>query len=265
MRFIFILLSVIASQPLFSQVKDLYPTKVEKLSFTEEIKKLYAEVNYINENEKSRDLTEAERKRLDEILETEKIDETKVDWWDISGQGCSWYCCGSIDTVIATSHLEKNGAITYIGNNAGDDNYETAWVEGVEGYGIGESVTFYFTQGLGAIDEIIVSNGYVKTPKAYRENSRVKTLKLYHNDKLIANLHLKDELADQHFELGEVFGDNNYGSLGDPQGKENGKWIDKNGKTIPQWTFKFEIGDVYKGTKYEDTVISEIYFNGPCH
>lgn len=265
MKLIFTFLSVIASQTLFSQVKDLFPTKVEKLSFTEEIKKLYAEVNYINENEKSRDLTEAERKRLDEILETEKIDETKVNWWDISGQGCSWYCCGSIDTVIATSQLKNNGSITYIGNNAGDDNYETAWVEGVEGYGIGESVTFYFTEGQGAIDEIIVSNGYVKTPKAYKENSRVKTLKLYHNDKHIANLHLKDELADQHFKLWEVFGNVDIEALKDYQGKADGKLIDTNGNSFPQWTFKFEIGDVYKGTKYDDTVISEIYFNGPCH
>lgn len=267
MRFLFISLSVLVSQTLFSQVKDLYPTEVAKLPFTEEIKKLYAEVNYIQENSKSRKLTEAESNRLDEIYSTGKVAETKVDWWDVSGEGCSWYCCGGIDTVIASSYLKANGAITYIGDNAGDDNYEKAWAEGVEGYGIGESITFYFTEGQGAIDEIIISNGYVKTPKAYKENSRAKVLKLYHNGKHIANLHLKDELADQHFKLWTVFGsvDNSAFDNGNSPNKINGHYIGKNGKAIPQWTFKFEIGDVYKGTKYDDTVISDIHFDGPCH
>lgn len=32
-------------------------------------------------------------------------------------------------------------------------------------------------------------------------------------------------------------------------------------RTIP-WTLKFEIAEVYKGTKYDDVVITEIYFDG---
>jgi len=43
------------------------------------------------------------------------------------------------------------------------------------------------------------------------------------------------------------------------------RWVDLDGKIVPQWSFKFEIVDVYEGTKYDDTVISEIYFSGPCH
>lgn len=31
---------------------------------------------------------------------------------------------------------------------------------------------------------------------------------------------------------------------------------------VPDWTVKFEIVEVYKGTKYNDTVISEIFFDG---
>ena len=30
----------------------------------------------------------------------------------------------------------------------------------------------------------------------------------------------------------------------------------------PQWSLKFEILEVYPGTKYEDTAISELYFDG---
>jgi len=31
---------------------------------------------------------------------------------------------------------------------------------------------------------------------------------------------------------------------------------------MPWWTMKFEIIEVYKGTKYDDTAITEIYFDG---
>lgn len=33
-------------------------------------------------------------------------------------------------------------------------------------------------------------------------------------------------------------------------------------KAKPDWTLKFEILDIYKGLKYDDVVISEIYFDG---
>lgn len=257
MRILFVLFSIFLSQSLPSQVLALYPTEVNKLSFPEEIKKLYEEryVLYMKQDNKQV-LTELERKRLDDLINNEKLVEQKMSWWDVSGMGCSWYCCGSIDTVIASSNLKKSGKITYIGANAGDDNFETAWVEGVDGYGIGENVTFYINSG--QVDEIIVANGYVKTPKAYKENSRVRTLKLYYNDKHIANLHLKDELSDQHFKLWNVFGSHAYYN-------DEGHWIGYDGKLVPQWSFKFEIVDVYEGTKYDDTVISEIHFSGPCH
>jgi hypothetical protein len=33
-------------------------------------------------------------------------------------------------------------------------------------------------------------------------------------------------------------------------------------KKMPVWTMRFEIMDVYKGDKYDDTAITEIYFDG---
>ena len=35
-----------------------------------------------------------------------------------------------------------------------------------------------------------------------------------------------------------------------------------NDKNAANWTLKFEILDVYPGEKYEDTAISELYFDG---
>ncbi|MDG1014836.1 MAG: hypothetical protein P8O09_06440 [Flavobacteriaceae bacterium] len=36
----------------------------------------------------------------------------------------------------------------------------------------------------------------------------------------------------------------------------------ENFQSIPNWKIRFEILEVYKGDKYDDTVISEIFFDG---
>jgi len=33
-------------------------------------------------------------------------------------------------------------------------------------------------------------------------------------------------------------------------------------KALPKWTIRFEIVEVYMGDKYDDTAITEIYFDG---
>ncbi|MFN7491995.1 MAG: NADase-type glycan-binding domain-containing protein, partial [Cyclobacteriaceae bacterium] len=126
-------------------------------------------------------------------------------------------------------------------------SYKTAWVEGVPGYGIGESLTYHFPPHTPRITKIIVVNGYAKSPKAWSENSRVKKLKLYINNKPIAILNLQDTRAEQIFTF-------------DPIGNANRE--DKALRSMPQWTMKFEIMGVYKGEKYDDTAITEIYFDG---
>jgi uncharacterized FlgJ-related protein len=70
-----------------SQVLDLYPTEVNKLSFPEEIKKLYEEryVLYMKQDNKQV-LTELERKRLDDLINNEKLVEQKNEL-----VGCLWY------------------------------------------------------------------------------------------------------------------------------------------------------------------------------
>jgi hypothetical protein len=98
------------------------------------------------------------------------------------------------------------------------------------------------------ITTIIVVNGYVKTKKTWDENSRVKTLKMYINDKPYAILDLVDSRQEQQFTV-------------DPIGNDDrDNWYQL--KNSPPWTMKFEIVDVYKGEKYDDTAITEIYFDG---
>lgn len=193
---------------------------------------------------KKEDLTQEEKAELDKI-----VDETMTNYWDIEGQGCSWYCGGGSFKETASSYLADQGSINYRAENAMDLNYKNVWVEGVPGYGVGEYLEYSFYQGRPRITEIIVVNGHVKSETAWRNNSRVKKLKMYIKNKPYAILNLTDQRAAQHFKVA-------------PIGK-----LDKNidyvtSKSLPPWTMKFEIMEVYPGDKYEDTVLSEIYFDG---
>jgi Protein of unknown function (DUF1557). len=181
---------------------------------------------------------------------------------DVGTWGDDWWNCASIKSISASSSLKPAGNLDYKAQNAHDDNLGTAWIEGVEGYGIGESITFCFPyrkhydengnyiesenddEGPMPMDysrqtvtTVFIYNGYMKSEKAWRDNSRVKQLKLYINEKPYALLNLKDIAAMQIFNIGNL-------------------------SAIPELCLKFEITDIYKGDKYDDTAISEINFNG---
>jgi hypothetical protein len=130
--------------------------------------------------------------------------------------------------------------VNYKVDNIHDLNYRTVWSEGVVGYGIGEYVEYHFKAESPRITQIQIANGYVKSNKAWLENSRVKALKMYVNGKPYAILDLKDSRALQQFNVPVL-------------GRNNGK---------KDWVLRFEIADVYKGDKYDDVVISELFFDG---
>jgi hypothetical protein len=159
-------------------------------------------------------------------------------YWDILGGGCSWYCGnGGPVKIEASSRLKNQGNNNYDEKNLHDLFYNTAWVDGVSGDGVGEWVKYTFEANSPRITDIHVVNGYVKSQIAWKNNSRVKKLKVYVNDKPFAILNLEDSRSDQTFKIAPL-NDNK------------------------QWTMKFEILEVYKGDKYDDTVLSEIYFDG---
>ncbi len=178
----------------------------------------------------------------------DNCDETTLSYWDVFSGGCSWYCGGGMDTLSASSELKPSANHDYSAKNIHDLNYETAWVEGAPGDGIGESITYHFPPQNPRITEIIVVNGYVKSPKAWKENSRVKTLRMHVNGEPFALLHLADSKQEQHFTF-EPLG---YGERDNYEELQNKPW----------WTITFEIQEVYKGDKYSDTAITEIYFDG---
>ncbi|SHJ95144.1 hypothetical protein SAMN02745181_2858 [Rubritalea squalenifaciens DSM 18772] len=163
------------------------------------------------------------------------------------GIGCSWYC-GAPPISINASTTLRDGIHSYDVSNIHDYKKDTVWVEGAEGYGIGESVTFHFDtrakqyeereNPLG-INRLSLINGFARTSTHWSQNSRVKTLKILVNGKYLSTVNLKDTVEPQSVEFPDI--------------------TFKPG-TITQ--VSFVITDVYPGTHFQDTAIADIFFSG---
>ncbi|MCT4543659.1 MAG: hypothetical protein N4A63_08970 [Vallitalea sp.] len=141
--------------------------------------------------------------------------------------------------IIATSNLEKQGEIEYSAIQAHDFRVDTAWVEGVDGYGIGEYISYYFKSNASHISTIAIYNGYAKNEYLYNNNGRVKKLCLYVNGRKYAILELEDTWKKQVFNVEPL--------------KSTIEGIDL--------ILTFEILEVYQGNKCEDTCIADINFS----
>lgn len=255
-RCLLALVFILSLVPAFAQIKNLYPTSTQRLNFSAAGEKAFnAEVR--KSFGESRFDTLANGEEVFVVYDTSYSGEVKETWlptddfesyWGVLLPGCSWYCGGRVDTVKASSALAPQASFTYNAKNAADFSYETAWVEGAKGPGIGQYLEYQFSPESARVEEVKIANGYVKSEKAWKENARVKKLKLYHNGKPYAILNLKDERTEQVFSVGP-FGFNYYK-------------IDDDKKPTRPWTLRFEILEVYPGTRYTDTAISEIHFMG---
>jgi hypothetical protein len=246
------ILITVACYPALAQpsVKTLEPTHVADLAFSPENERQFQEDEKtlqqislkLSKGAKIEDLPAEQQKLYSEW------DEAGGGYWDILGEGCSWYCAGGPENVSASSSLKSQGENTYGAENAHDLNYKTAWVEGAAGNGIGQYLLYKFAAESPRITDIIIVNGYVKSQAAWENNSRVKKIKLYFNDRPYAVLNLKDRRAAQYFKVD---------ALGNGDREDFSKL-----KQQTPWNLKFEILEVYKGLKYDDVAISEIYFDG---
>ena len=172
--------------------------------------------------------------------ELERVGDLTV-YTDLYSGFCSWYCGGEILSVKASSSLKPQGKFNYKAENAHDFNHRSVWVEGAGGQGIGEWLEYEFPGRCPRITKVEILNGHVKNDKVWRENSRVKSLKMYYMGKPYAILDLEDSRTLQCFNVG-VLGPHD--------------------EAAPNWTLRFEILEVYPGEKFADTVISELYFDG---
>lgn len=228
-----------------SGVPHLSPKLGRELNYSAEGKKEWLKHDSICTvlwEKESEQLTTAERKFR------ETCSETDLDYYEAIGGGCSWYCGGGPDTVKVSSFLAAQKGNSYDASSASDLSFETAWVEGVPGTGVGESIVFTFQPQSPRVTDIIIANGYVKSEKAWKENGRVKTLQLSINGKAVAVLELEDSRKEQVFSF-------------DPIGYERNITPEQLAQ-LPEVTLQFTILETYPGTKYQDTALSEIYFDG---
>ena len=163
--------------------------------------------------------------------------------------------------LVSSNDRYKVGNLTSLGR-------ENTWAEGVEGSGIGESITYQdsmywnisnawdglkykewdsdgnltkrdkygcIKDGYKHYVEICIVNGYAKNQKTWEENGRIKRLLMYVEDEPYAYLELEDTIYPQYFLLPP---DDIKVAEGD------------------EITFRFVIEDVYPGTTYEDTCLT---------
>lgn len=134
--------------------------------------------------------------------------------------------------IKSSSCLFENNKLYPVGNLR-DNNPTTAWVEGKSDNGVGEWIDFHFDLGK-SIRSIKIINGYGKNGAIYQANNRVKRIKISFDD----NTSFITELEDGNLEPQKVM-------LPET----------KNVKNV-----KITILEVYNGTKYNDTCISEVSF-----
>jgi len=119
---------------------------------------------------------------------------------------------------------------TYYPANAIDGKRSTAWIEGVDGPGLGEWIRFDFDREIN-VHRILIQPGYFKSPAVWSENNRIATLIAYFSDGTSRDLTFSDRMDSQKIDIGSV----------------KTKWV------------KLVIKSVYYGTD-PDTAISEVAF-----
>jgi len=147
-------------------------------------------------------------------------------------------------TVTASSAQTK-----YPVSNLIDMNLETAWVS----KGVGGWVEFTFKEPIHGLAGYILANGYQKSETTYTQNNRIKVLKMeikQSGKDWIDSYSGKREFQDEpytpaYFE--NLMRHSEYFDFFDSYGYEDA--IEK---------IRFTIEEVYPGTKYDDTCISEI-------
>jgi hypothetical protein len=134
--------------------------------------------------------------------------------------------------ATASSELAPQGNNKYSADRVIDGQLSTAWVEGKPGPGIGEWVEVGFPD-FRLVSKIRIFPGYGKSDLAFRSNNRPRTLRLQFTSGEPQVITLEDAMKWQTFTL-----------------------------TTPVRTFSVRtfIIDVYRGSKWDDTAISEIEF-----
>ncbi|KJD47552.1 hypothetical protein QD47_00955 [Paenibacillus terrae] len=151
---------------------------------------------------------------------------TPVQWFYTANDFSKYDSEIKVQQIKASSTLPSKGMQTYDAKNLVDGDTSTAWCEGVKGNGEGETILL----DLGSsqkVKGIELINGYAKSEKSYRENNRVQKLKLQFSDG--SSLEMNDFNTRKKFK-----------------------------EPINTSFIKLTILSVERGTKYQDTCISDV-------
>ena len=158
----------------------------------------------------------------------------------------------SASSVLPTDDLNK---YNYGPSNLFDNDYSTAWVEGVKGPGIGEWVEVDLDKV--SISGIGIINGYTKKKSLYYANNRIKKLRLdvewdnwgnRSGGKDSTEITLKEKQFNELNQNAEAPFISWLADYGD--GYNRAKKV------------RLTILEVYPGTKYDDTPITELFILG---
>jgi hypothetical protein len=133
-------------------------------------------------------------------------------------------------TASASSTRLAVQANTYYASNAMDGKRSTAWIEGVDGPGIGEWIRFDFDREIN-LHRILWQPGYFKSPMIWSQNNRLASVTAEFSDGTFQEIDFDDRMDSQKTDLGSV----------------RIKWV------------RFVIKKVYYGTD-PDTALSEVAF-----
>jgi hypothetical protein len=151
---------------------------------------------------------------------------------------------------VKASSVLKDSSFDYSPVNVFDGDPATAWVEGVSGPGVGQSLTIDITpytaggkiSGYYMVDKIGIINGYASTPDIFYKNNRIKHLKVDYESQYFDNGEFIDKRESKVFALRDTM-EMQYMEFPDP---------------VRIASFSLTVLDVYKGSRYDDTCISEI-------
>ena len=178
------------------------------------------------------------------------------------------------EQFTATSTLAPSGTTRYDANNLRNDksrevggNRSVALCEGVKGYGIGERIhmrirTLTQSERQTWFTELMIVNGYAKNETTWKNNTRVKILRMYVNNKHWCDLHLADVINPQVFTF--PTGLRIYPTISGKKIAPEGKFVKPadaywpESPVVYQTDLSFEIIEVYPGDKYDDTCITGI-------
>jgi len=92
---------------------------------------------------------------------------------------------------------------TYYPSNTIDGKRATAWIEGVDGVGIGEWIQYDFDREI-TVHRILIQPGYFKSPAIWSQNNRLATVTARFSDGSSRQLKFDDLMQSQKVDVGSI-------------------------------------------------------------